>query len=94
MTREEWQRRTNKEGARGSGEFRGRNGGRGPRDRSQVRCYNCQAFGHFANECRKPRRERDNQVNLTRIQEDEPALLIAEKVGEMLLKKEMITPQF
>lgn len=103
MTREEWLKKTSREGARNTGDFRGRNGARGSRDRAQVQCSNCLAYGHYAAECRKPRRERDGQkemkeVNLSKIQEDEPALLIAEKVGEktktMLLKKETITPQF
>ncbi|XP_074328413.1 uncharacterized protein LOC141666321 [Apium graveolens] len=29
------------------------------RDRSKIKCYNCQVFGHYASECRKPRRERE-----------------------------------
>ncbi|XP_078429348.1 uncharacterized protein LOC144701406 [Wolffia australiana] len=67
---------------RGKGRGRGRGRGRGksqandeqklegetkPFDKSKVRCYNCQGFGHFADECtndRKPR-ARDEAANVT-----------------------------
>lgn len=43
-----------------------------------MRCSNCGAA-----ECRKPRRDRDGkpEVNLTQLNDDEPALLLA-KCGE------------
>ncbi|XP_074364397.1 uncharacterized protein LOC141705276 [Apium graveolens] len=72
---------------------------RGGRDRSRMRCFNCQAFGHFAYECRKSRRDKEPQkeVNLTQIQGDEPALLIVEikePVKEMMLiNDEMVVPK-
>lgn len=93
LTREEWLKRTSKEGTRGSGDYRGRDGNRSGRDRSKVRCFNCQAYGHFAIECRKPCKEKDVQkeVNLSQIQEDEPTLLITEvgktETDTMLLKE-------
>ncbi|CAN1171486.1 Retrovirus-related Pol polyprotein from transposon TNT 1-94 [Linum perenne] len=43
-------------------------------DKSKIKCFNCDEMGHFASECRKPRREKANLV----IEEDvfdEPALL-------------------
>ncbi|KAG6756940.1 hypothetical protein POTOM_037239 [Populus tomentosa] len=74
---------------RGHGSGRGYGGGRGngqrtnedrkPRnfDKSKVKCFNCNEFGHFAKDCSKPnRRERANFVT-TQI-DDEPALLMAE----------------
>jgi len=33
----------------GSNEGRGR--GRGKKDKSNIQCYNCQKWGHFASEC-------------------------------------------
>lgn len=48
------------------------------RDKSKVKCFNCNVNGHFAKECRKPRRERKEQVNLTQVQDEEPTLLMAQ----------------
>ncbi|KAL8103933.1 hypothetical protein AgCh_028224 [Apium graveolens] len=53
------------------------------RDRSKVKCYNCNAYGHYASECRKPRREREwrhdkeqkPEANLTQIKDDETSLV-------------------
>lgn len=71
----------------GRGNIRGR-GGRGafstPRrdatssseDKSHIKCFNCDTYGHYASECPNPKR-RDDEINLTRTQEDEPALMMA-----------------
>ena len=31
-------------------------------DKSSIQCYNCQKYGHFAYECRNPKRERGDQA--------------------------------
>ncbi|KAE8723501.1 hypothetical protein F3Y22_tig00012370pilonHSYRG00100 [Hibiscus syriacus] len=74
---------------RGRGRGRGNGGGRGngehknedrkPRnfDKSKVKCFNCNEYGHFAKECPKPnRREKANLV--TTQTDDEPTLLMIE----------------
>ncbi|XP_074346212.1 uncharacterized protein LOC141684982 [Apium graveolens] len=93
LTREEWLKKSNIEGTRGGGNTRG------VRYRSRVRCFNCQGHGHFTADRRRPRKERDmsREANLSRIQEDESALLIAE-VGQteklvMFLKEEVVVPK-
>lgn len=75
------------------------------RDRSKIKCYNCQVFGHYASECRKPRRDREwrrdkdqkPEANLTQIGDDEPALLLTEYEGEsrgtLLLNEKSIIPK-
>ena len=59
---------------RGRGRGKGRGHGRGchPRneeekekktfDKSSIQCYNCQKYGHFAYECRNPKREREDRA--------------------------------
>ncbi|KAI3788194.1 hypothetical protein L2E82_00924 [Cichorium intybus] len=66
-------------GGRGSGQQKnGNHGSSGSRDKSQVQCYNCQDYGHYAAECGNPRRERNQESNLTQEQIDnEPALLLS-----------------
>lgn len=51
LTKEEWQRRVSKGGV----DSRTRSG----RDKSRVRCYNCQIYGHYATDCHKPKRNKD-----------------------------------
>ena len=79
LTRDEWMKKANKGGAGGSSDYRNRDN-RMVRDRSRVKCFNCHNYGHFAAECRKPRRYRDQkaEANLSQIHDDEPALLVAE----------------
>lgn len=50
------------------------------RDRSKLQCFNCNAYGHYATECHRPKRvkERKPQANLTQIDGDEPTLLLSE----------------
>ncbi|KAL8107151.1 hypothetical protein AgCh_023813 [Apium graveolens] len=90
LTRDEWQKWANREGTRGGGNTRG------IRDKRRVWCFNCQCHGHFAVECRRLRKERETpkEANMSNVQEDEPALLIAE-VGQtdnevMLLKEDAL----
>lgn len=98
FTREEWQQRTNKSGAEGSSNSKNRWG----RDKSRVRCYNCQGFGHYAGECKKAKRERDQraEANLAQVDADgdEPALLMAEcdvkeSQGSIMLNEACVVPE-
>lgn len=59
-------------------------------DKSKVKCFNCEKTGHFAYECRAPKREK---VNLAHAEEDdEPALLMVESV-ELIPPSELPTEQ-
>lgn len=58
--------------SRGRGRGRGRGGGR--KDKSELQCYNCRDFGHFAWECPE-KKKKDNEEKALLGVEDEPALL-------------------
>lgn len=98
LTREEWLKRRGKSGTewQTNTNSRGRNNKdfvRGVRDKSKIRCFNCLGYGHFAAECKKPQREREQkeEVNLAHMQDDEPALLVTEKV--LLVDERKIIPR-
>ncbi|XP_074378549.1 uncharacterized protein LOC141720091 [Apium graveolens] len=79
LTNEEWMKR-NKANAEVSHaqKNRGKDGSRWNRDKSRVRCYNCQAYGHFATDCRRSKRDKEikvGEVNIAQVDDDEPALL-------------------
>ncbi|CAA6654616.1 unnamed protein product [Spirodela intermedia] len=84
-----------------NGRGRGRRRGRGPpkqggyeadfkppRDKSKVRCYNCQGMGHYSNECRNPKKERPksegvDQANVIKEEPAEISLLMAHEEGKI-----------
>lgn len=85
LTREEWIKKSGKGFADNKGRRETDNRGtRGGRDRSKVRCFNCSSLGHYASECRKPRKgkEADLEANLNQTEDEGPALLLTEKTGE------------
>lgn len=94
-------KRSNKGGTEGpqNSRYRGRENTRGGRYRRTIRCFNCSNFGHYAAECRKPRREKEQsaEANLVQTQDDELALLLVEKCGEeknnVALMNEEIKPR-
>ncbi|XP_031494297.1 uncharacterized protein LOC116260255 [Nymphaea colorata] len=66
-------------GRGGHGDFplidRAGGSGGGGRDKSHIRCFNCNELGHYANWCKAPKRK---EAHLTQVDNIEPALLLAE----------------
>ncbi|XP_074362300.1 uncharacterized protein LOC141702534 [Apium graveolens] len=60
LTREEWLKRSGKGDGSSGSKFR-RDFGCGGRDKTKVRCFNCQRYGYYAADCKKSRRERENK---------------------------------
>jgi hypothetical protein len=46
-------------------------------DKSQVKCFNCQKYGHYAWECRSHSNNVEEKVNYVENEEAEPTLLLA-----------------
>jgi hypothetical protein len=46
-------------------------------DKSQVKCYNCQKYGHYAWECRSDANKLEEEANYVENEEAEPTLLLA-----------------
>ncbi|XP_074336741.1 uncharacterized protein LOC141673913 [Apium graveolens] len=87
-TREEWMNRSNRNSVEAPQSQRNRG-----RDKSRVRCFNCNAFGHYAAKCRKPKcnKEQRQEVNISQIDDDEPALLLTQldkKASDLMLVNE------
>lgn len=65
-----------------------------------MRCFNCEILGHYAAECQKSRRDKTSkpEVNLTQVNDDEPALLMAkcgdEKGESVVLNEGRVHPGF
>lgn len=98
LTRDEWLKRSNRNDG-GFQKYRGKGDTRGFRDKSKVRCWNCQGYGHFAADCKKPKRDKESreEANIAQIPDDEPALLLAEKQDDegtvMLLNEDKVSPK-
>ncbi|KAL8135875.1 hypothetical protein AgCh_010477 [Apium graveolens] len=77
LTREEWLKRSGKNNAVGGSDYRVRDN-RLVRDRCTVKYFNCGSYRHFVIECRISRKVRQpkEEVNLTQLNDDEPALLM------------------
>ncbi|KAK9107661.1 hypothetical protein Syun_023672 [Stephania yunnanensis] len=85
LTRSQWEALTLKERRSGEG-FDSKEGGQKKDsekkpyrkfDKSKIKCFNCSIYGHFASECRKPKKEKANFIEK---EEEEPALLMHELV--------------
>ncbi|PNX67197.1 retrovirus-related Pol polyprotein from transposon TNT 1-94, partial [Trifolium pratense] len=60
-------------GGRGgyNGGHRGGRGGRGKFDKKNIQCYNCQNYGHFADECRFREESSDAEAKMARNDDDD-----------------------
>ncbi|XP_023731340.1 uncharacterized protein LOC111879096 [Lactuca sativa] len=78
----------------GSSRQEANNSNRKPREKSHIRCYECQELGHYASEC-NAKKHQDQEVNLA-ADEDGPALLLTvhgeENTSMVLLNEEKVYP--
>ena len=51
-----------------------------------IKCYFCGKHGHYAIMCCK--KKRDEEANLTCMQDQEPTLMLAEKMSNLLMLNE------
>lgn len=95
LTREEWLKQNERNRGDGIPNWKGRGG----RDKSKVRCFNCFGYGHYAADCKKPKRTREvrQEANMAQIEDEEPALLLAKHVEKdkdlVLLNESEIVPK-
>ncbi|XP_074347210.1 uncharacterized protein LOC141686045 [Apium graveolens] len=88
LTREEWLRRNNSD--------RSKHKSHGKFDKSNIKCYKCNIYGHFTSECKKPRKNRgmhEVEANMDVLDDDEPALLLAKhdkEAPELLLSEDKL----
>lgn len=102
-------------GGRGRGRGNGRGGRRGSprkevandtsgntRDKTHIRCFNCNQYGHYANQCKVPKKKDKEEVNLTQTDDDELTLLLAvtdegqpqkDQQNVVLLNEEKVWPE-
>ncbi|KAJ0500497.1 putative RNA-directed DNA polymerase [Helianthus annuus] len=102
------QSRGSRSGSRGRGASRGRGGrwgggsrqdfgntNRRPKDKSHIKCFECNNLGHYASECKQGKKH-DEEVNLAQEQEDEATLLLSvcgeETLNMVLLNEEKVVP--
>ncbi|KAL9671093.1 hypothetical protein QQ045_008659 [Rhodiola kirilowii] len=78
LTQSEWTSRMKKHD-----EDMGESSQGGRRNKSKIRCFNCDKYGHYASECQKKRsdEEADEEANLIKGYDDEPTLMMAETEG-------------
>ncbi|XP_074356233.1 uncharacterized protein LOC141695929 [Apium graveolens] len=55
-------------------------------DKSNIKCYNCQKFGHYASECRTLRNQVEEKANLVEDKGNEPTLLLVQKEKKIVEK--------
>jgi gag-polypeptide of LTR copia-type/Zinc knuckle len=56
-------------------------------DKLKIKCFNCSEYGHFASECRQPKKEK---AFVAEKEDDEPTLLMLETCELMETKRETI----
>ncbi|XP_074352385.1 uncharacterized protein LOC141691555 [Apium graveolens] len=98
LTKEEWMKRDGREND-SSKRFRNRDNTRSTRDKSKVRCFSCNGYGHYAAECKKTKQNKEmiEEAHFSHIPDEEPALLMVkcEKNDKlnMLINEEHVTPK-
>lgn len=87
LTREEWLWKNKQRTGEGSLGYKGKGG----RDKSHLKCYNRSGYGHFAADCKKPRRLREykEESNMVKCDDDEPALLLAKCSNKGLMATQL-----
>lgn len=58
------------------GDSGGGSGG-GGRDKSHIKCFNCEEYGHYSNQCPHPKKKKGEAAHLAQTEDAGPALLLA-----------------